>query len=484
MSLLKKLSIGSALVAAALAFTACSGDDGKSGINGADGISGVDGKDGKDGIDGKDGKDAKEINVDSLAQVIREDISSKFMDSLSKKPFVDTIYNELFDNTLGDKWMDSVRNSLIDSLKNADYDSLYKKLYDSVYNDIYTQHAARSLAATIVNKKDDIYGAFANQYPTMYKDFKSSDGNKIFVPLTLAVQNVCENDPKIQCRWKKVTVKAWIEGVSDTGSVTGNINSKTTENLGPSLKFNSKYLLGLTTPKQEQIQVRAYAEENDHEILFFSESIPTTIHPMQINGAEYEGVKNRDWWDGVWVTPAMDSMETIINQVAEKLPEGVLKVYQQYEEDESIALSGKRVVEAIFNVLQKRKIKYVENDGAGSTGQKINYPIEVLRSKQAICNEFSFLFASVLEAIGFDVYLIKIPNHMFVAWSTERDGNTIDCIETTLIGNSDATFNDANKKGNETFNEQSLSENFSNGKAQIIKLPDVRKAGITPNDIP
>lgn len=472
MNFFKPLSIGATLLTTALVFTACSGENGKDGINGTD------------GADGADGKDATEVNVDSLAQVIREDISKKFMDSLGKKPYVDTIYNELFDNTLGDKWMDSVRNSLIDSLKKADYDSLYKKLYDNVYSDIYSQNVIRSLDAAVVISKENIYGAFANQYPKMYKDYKNKDGDKAPVPVGVGVRNTCEKNAKIQCRWKKVTVKAWIEGVSDTASVTENINPDSTKILGPSLKFDNKYLLKLTTPKQEQIQVRAYADENDHEILFFSESVPTTIHPMQINGAEYEGVKNRNWWDGVWVTPAMDSVETILEEVAKKLPDGVLMIYQKYEDDKSIQQSAQRVAQAVFEVLQKRGIKYIENNGAGSQGQKVNYPIEVLRSKKAVCNEFSFLTASVLEAIGFETYLVRTPSHMFLGWAIEKESNTVDFIETTMIGNSKATFEDAITEGIKEFNEETELGNFKNGKSEIIKLPEVRKAGIVPNEIP
>lgn len=474
----KALSLATTLLIGTLAFTACSGADGKDGINGANGIDGIDGINGKNG---KDGKDAKEVNVDSLADAIREDISEKFMDSLNKKPYIDTIYKEVFDNTLGDKWMDSVRNALLDSLKIASYDSLYDNLVDSIYNDIYEKNAIRSLDAYVWTHKEDIYGAFANQYPLMYKDFKNQKGEKSPVPVSIKVRNTC--DPGIQCRWKKVTLKTWIEGATDTSSTTEIVNPDSETLLSASLKFDTKYLNSLENPKQEQIQVRAYANENDREILFFSKSEPTTIHPKQINGAEYEGVKNRDWWNGVWVTPNMDSIATILTEVAKKLPGGTLKVYQLYDGDEDLVENSERVVKAVFEVLQSRNIKYIENDNAGSHGQKVNYPIEVLRTKQGVCNELSFLFASILEAAGFNVLLIKIPSHMFIGWESEKDG-PIDLVETTMITDKNSTFKSANSIAIETYKEQVTTEALASGDAEVTELSKVREYGILPNDIP
>lgn len=464
------LSWGTLFLAAALSFTACSGEDGKNGINGTDGV---------------DGKDAKEVNVDSLADAIREDIAEKFMDSLNKKPYIDTIYNEVFDNALGDKWMDSVRNALLDSLKNASYDSLYDELVDSIYNDIYERNAIRNLAASVWSHKEDIYGAFANQYPLMYKDFKDQNGEKNPVPISINVGNYCEEDPSsdVPCRWKKVTFKAWIDGATDTSSVSEIVNPNTEVVIGASLKFNNDYLIKLTTPQQEQIQVRAYANENDREILFYSKSEPTIVHPMQINGAEYVGVEHRSWWNGVWITPNMDSITVLLEEIAKKLPGGVLKVYQKYDDDDSMVESSARVVKAVFEVLQKRNIKYIENDNAGSHGQKVNYPIEVLRTKQGVCNELSFLFASVLEAIGFNVVIIKIPSHMFIGWEAEKDG-PIDLIETTMITDTNNTFVDANASALNTYTENVTVESLASEDAEVLSLKEIRNYGILPNDIP
>ncbi|MCQ2055497.1 MAG: hypothetical protein MJY82_09450 [Fibrobacter sp.] len=467
------------LMAATISITACSGDNGADGVNGTDGVNGVDGK------DGKDGKNATEVNVDSLAQILREEITGTLWDSLYAEPYVDTVYQILFDNAFADAWMDSVREALVDSLLEADFDSLYGKLYDSVYNDIYTQSVIRTLDASLWTYKENIYGAFANQYSLMYKDFKNSNGELYPIPVSIYTRNTCEKGSKVPCRWKKIEFRTWIEDFTDTSSVTEIVNPDDAKVIAANLTFNKEKLLKLTTPEQSQIQVRAYALENDREILFFSKSAAVTIHPMQTNGGELKGVKNRSMWDAVWVTPNMDSIPDLLDEIAATLPDTLLLAYQLYSEDETIAQSSERVVDAVFKVLQKRGIKYIENNGSGSTAQKINYPIEVLRSKQAVCNEYSFLFASILEAIGFDVVLVKTTTHMFVGWKADKSAdNTYGFVETTLLTYPDATFDQAYNSAVEKYNSEVEAGNFESGDTEIISIKDARKYGIMPNDIP
>ena len=456
--------------------TACSGEDGKDGIAGAKG---------ENGIDGKDGKDAKEVNVDSLAKVLREEITGTLWDSLYAEPYVDTVYKILFDNAYGTSWMDSTRQALIDSLNQANYDSLYKKLYDSVYTDIYSKNAIRTLDAFIWTSKENIYGAFANQYPLMYKNFTASDGTEYPMPLSVMVRNTCERgNANVPCRWKKVLLKSWVEGFSDTASVTGIVNPDTSVVLAPSFKFNNKALLALTAPQSVQFQIRVYALENDQEILFYSSSKATKIYPMQINGGELVGIANPHFWEAVWVTPGMDSISTILNELKGELPDSTVKIYQKYADDESVPYSSRRVAKAIFNVLHKRGIHYVQNNGAGTTAQKINYPIEVLRSRDGLCIETTMLFASILEALGMQALIIEIPGHAFVGWRVEKDSKILDFMETTMLGNPDATADQANLSAQLKYADEVEDGHFESGESRVIDISKAREFGVLPNDIP
>lgn len=439
------------------------------------------------GENGADGRDADPVDVDSLATAIRAEVTETLWDSLYAKPYVDTVYKILFDNAFGTAWMDSTRQALVDSLKQADYDSLYAALYDSVYYDIYSQSVIKQLDAYKWTVKEEINLAFANQYPLMYKDYVNSSGDIYPVPVSVVVRNECPSVISIfdtePCSWKKIMVKAWITDWTDTGSVSGIVNPDTTNVFAPPLTFDMTKAVKLTAPEKVNIQIRAYALENDHEILFYSASEPTTLYPVQVNGSEQQGVKNRNWWYGVWVTPNMDSIPNILNDLKKKLPEGSVKVYQKYSDDETMAESSSRVVKAVFETLQARQIKYVMSNGSGTPGQKINYPIETLRLKQGVCIETAVLFASILETLGMQVFIVITPDHAFVGWRTEKNGNTLDFVETTLLGGT-SSYAYANSSAIEKFNELVDAGNFESGEAELIDIEAVRKYGIVPNDIP
>ena len=185
------------------------------------------------------------------------------------------------------------------------------------------------------------------------------------------------------------------------------------------------------------------------------------------------------------MTPFADSISSIVKDVAKELPNGNLSVYQPIFPEVSIELNSKIVVGFVFNALRSRNIKYVQDLGTTKfIGQKINYPTETLRKKQGICIETTTLFASILERIGFHTFIILIPGHSFVGWLTEQDGNTIDVVETTMIGNENVTFADANNLAINEYKEQIELGNFESGKSVIIELEKIRNVGIKPNNIP
>ena len=81
------------------------------------------------------------------------------------------------------------------------------------------------------------------------------------------------------------------------------------------------------------------------------------------------------------------------------------------------------------------------------------------------------------------VFIVNIPEHAFVGWRTDKDGNTLDFVETTLIGGT-STFAYANNSGIEKYTEQVDAGNFESGAAELIDIEAVREYGIMPNDIP
>ena len=343
--------------------------------------------------------------------------------------------------------------------------------------------------------KTDVYGAFANHYSLMYENLSYPDsGDTLTVPMPfpLAVANLCNSSIEM-CQLKTVVIKSWISGFTDTSAITLLLDVNEDTIISPSFTFDDGALFALTSPKKVQRYVEAYALEDGQKDFFYTNSSSVTIHPVQIFGqkeeafysVEYQSQPEEiDYWYSVFVTPEADSISAMVGEVAKKLPNGRLLVYQQYSEDESVQESLLRVVEAVFEVLQSRGIRYIEETGSSSVGQRINYPVETLRKKQGICIETAVLFASILERLGFDTRIIRIPGHAFVGWMIEDGGNVIDVVETTKIADKSADFWEAYVLGIDEYNEQIELGNFASGLSSVVYIKRAREAGIIPNNVP
>lgn len=422
---------------------------------------------GKSGVDGVDGKSAKEVDTDSLALYIRNNIMEELWDSIQSEAVLDSVYDTIFSSSFHKIWMDSTKQALVDSLLDNAYDSLYNALYETVYDDIYKKSLNKLFQSYIYRKKEAFNGAFANHYPIMYKD----DSNAV---LEVRVKNT-------DTQWHYITVKTWIPEYSDTGNVTLVLNPGKTESFGPEINFIPEKLLKITASTPVQVQVRAYVLENNLEILIFSESYLANIEPMQLMGPEYLGV-DLTLWQNVWVTPNMDSISSIHSEMSKIMPSyGGYQLFGYDSMEESI----NKQVQTVYEVLRDKGIQYVSNTTVGSSGQKIKYPIEVLRTKQANCIEGALLFASILESIGIDVAIVDVPGHAFIAWKTEKESSKLNFLETTLAWNeTPVSFEDAVSFAVESYEKEVELGNFDSEKSRIVYVSEARKEGITPNAIP
>ena len=98
-----------------------------------------------------------------------------------------------------------------------------------------------------------------------------------------------------------------------------------------------------------------------------------------------------------------------------------------------------RQVLAIWRVLQERGIRYsnitttsTERDNVSS--QHVRLIDESLANTQANCADGTVLFASILRKIGIEPILIVLPEHMFVGFDLDGDGEKQAYIETTMLG--------------------------------------------------
>ena len=151
------------------------------------------------------------VNTDSIANAIKDEVIKSTKDSLNKASNADSASKSNEQNTAVN----------IDSIANAIKDDVKKSIKDSI-NASHTGNAEnnQSVTNTLIARAEgfeiegveNIYGAFANHYAVMYKDFTFPDDNgdsvTIQTPFPIVITNTCKDTTP--CNQKKIMVKTWI----------------------------------------------------------------------------------------------------------------------------------------------------------------------------------------------------------------------------------------------------------------------------------
>ncbi len=160
-------------------------------------------------------------------------------------------------------------------------------------------------------------------------------------------------------------------------------------------------------------------------------------------------------------------------------------------------------IKAVFNAVKNQDMHYVSSTETFREGsyQRVRSPGKVLEDHSGNCIEFSILYASILEAMGFETAVVFPYGHAIVgvimgtnAYRTSskmpdrlkdsilRLGNGSEkydvlCFEATMCSHKTATFESAVMSAYETIGEQLSS---INGRANYTIVEKERQKGIKP----
>lgn len=153
--------------------------------------------------------------------------------------------------------------------------------------------------------------------------------------------------------------------------------------------------------------------------------------------------KDRKFHDtGLFFAAYVNEDHPMIDQVLrEALNTRIVNRFMGYQGGGGAAAVDKQVY-ALWNVLQKRKFRYssVSNSSLSSNvvlSQRVRTLEDALNASQINCVDGSVLFASLLRAINIEPVLIRVPNHMFVGYYTDKHRKELSFLETTMIGDVD-----------------------------------------------
>lgn len=95
-----------------------------------------------------------------------------------------------------------------------------------------------------------------------------------------------------------------------------------------------------------------------------------------------------------------------------------------------------RAAELLFEAMIDYGVDYV-NDVNG-VGEYVQFPYETLKNKNGDCEDLAILYASLLESIGVESVLLKLPGHVFAGYYTS-EGKIVP-IETTSYSFENAVY--------------------------------------------
>jgi len=231
------------------------------------------------------------------------------------------------------------------------------------------------------------------------------------------------------------------------------------------------------TPGQMQIKIVELDPKGEKTIRDVSHEIKVLPRDSLLLATRVDEDATRpiDGYIGAWVTPNAKAVDEFLTAAKKRAPKAT------FAGPQTATLPQ---VEAIFNELKDRGVSYVMDPEAASEmgfAQRTRLPSDVLASKNAQCLEGAILFATLMEAIGLEPIIVRIPGHAFAGWHSAKDGlpdGTPLFVETTMVHS--ASYDDAVSYAKTEVEKQNQSKNFAQGISRFIEVKQLRAAGITP----
>lgn len=276
----------------------------------------------------------------------------------------------------------------------------------------------------------------------------------------------------------KVTTSSEISGYTDTAINTERIESGETKLIAQTPLFKPGILDTLTETRTANLHYKVTYNDNGVEKVLDEVTNPVELYAKDT--MLWGTMEDGEYVDltpliVAWVTPHAYEIDELIRIAAEYTYDGSMGMAETSE-------SRIEQISAIYYALQEQySITYINSAISYSANtdasQRIKLPSDAINLASANCIDGTVLFASALENIGINPYIVIVPGHAFLAWG-DGNGNIEGVLETTMVGNS--AFDDAYDYGLQEYNEEINNGNFDSGESMIISVNDMRGIGITP----
>jgi len=230
----------------------------------------------------------------------------------------------------------------------------------------------------------------------------------------------------------------------------------------------------------------------DHGVLYRQTS-KLTLEPKgampTVLRAHAEDLRSAFALEAAWVTPAAPAVTALVEAAKGRLKGGSKRF-------EGAAGASAPQAKALWDELRSRGVAFHRDptvDSEARESRACRLPGEILESGEGDSLESSVLFASLLEAIGLDVVLVRTPGHRMVGWlgtpadlaATDGVVSTVKSplgqaffLETTTVG--EGPFDAAVLRGDAQWVAATNDGSVTSGRAEIERVSDLRRRGLAP----
>jgi tetratricopeptide (TPR) repeat protein len=235
----------------------------------------------------------------------------------------------------------------------------------------------------------------------------------------------------------------------------------------------------------------AYKVTSQDGTVLYEQSRSATVLPLDEmpQALEVRGVDEKLVPElvAMWITPLAKPVVEVVEAAKKRAPSG------QFTGTQGPTLPQ---VKALWDELRERGFSFVRDPSIDTEAKRTHttrLPADVIASAGGHALEGTVLFAALLEAIGLDVVVVRVPGHAFVGWLPSKEDRAVKdsmsvavpspagsafFLETTMVGGAPADA--AVLRGAAELVDAVTKKVLEDGRGSLVRLGAMRKLGLVP----
>lgn len=274
---------------------------------------------------------------------------------------------------------------------------------------------------------------------------------------------------------QEVVVAVEVDEIAEPTAVRFKLDAPGDYLLYPKLRYKYDRLRAITQPVPVNVNWKLTVNDKPAGSQMRTATL-RSVYDAPIQARTARGPENLSWVFAAYVTEDAPWIDKILQDALQR------RFVRQFVGYQGTTRDVEQQVEAVYNALKQRGIRYSSITASSNVSQKVfsqvvRFPRDSIANAQANCIDGTVLMASIFRKIGLDAFIILGPGHAMVGYSPNGDPRQVNVIETTMLG--DYRFAEALRQGNARFADW-MTNHRQAPQFKIIRVADARQQGVMP----